>query len=278
MKLETFRGPDLSTALRQVRAALGEDAMIVHTGRETVNGRSVVSVVAAAERDVSPLRARLERGENPVLVDDPDPADTRPYTVALVGPTGAGKTTTSAKLALHADAFGGRRVGFLALDTYRVAALEQLQTYADIMGAPMEVAYEADDVRDAMAALDHCDVVIVDAPGRSPTHPSFVQWRSALALTRPHEVHLVLPATIHPRVGRAHRDGYDDCGLSHLVITKLDEMPYADGVLELARVVDLPVRWTSDGQDVPGHLRRGGGRFMTTAARAAEQARARLAG
>ena len=279
MKLETFSGASMPAVLRLVRAALGEEAMIVHTSRENRDGREQVRVVAAAAHDVMPLRARLERGPSMTTFDGPAAGKrARPHVIALVGPTGAGKTTTAAKLALHADAFGRRRVGFLALDTYRVAALEQLQTYADIIGAPMEVAYHAGDVEPAMAALASCEVVIVDAPGRSPIHRSFLQWRGALTRARPHETHLVLPATIHPAAGRAHKSGYGDCGLTHLLVTKLDEMPEAGGVLELAEKVDLPVRWTTDGQDVPGDLNRGGGGLLTSATRAAEEVRARLAG
>lgn len=275
MKLETFHGTDLPSTLALVRAALGEDAMIVHTHRRTSDGRAGVEVVAAAAGELDPLRQRLERA-GPELHERAGPG--RPHVVALVGPTGAGKTTSAAKLALHADAFGGRSVGFLALDTYRVAALEQLQTYADIMGAPVEVAYHAGDVEPALEALSDCDVVLVDAPGRSPTHRSFAQWRVALRRARPDEVHLVLPATISPRVGRAHADAYGDCDPSYLLVTKLDEMPYAEGVVELVDAVDLPVRWVTDGQDVPGNLRRGGGGLLTTATRVATDVRVRLAG
>jgi flagellar biosynthesis protein FlhF len=272
MQLETFHADTVHAALKRVRAALGEDAMIVHT-RDRGQG---AEVVAAASADVGPLRERLEAGF--VAVPDVPPGREQPYVVGLVGPTGAGKTTTAVKLALHADAFGRRRVGFLALDTYRVAALEQLQTYADIMDAPLEVAYHAGDVGPALGAMQECDVVIVDAPGRSPTHQSFRQWRVALDRARPDEVHLVLPATIAPTVGRAHRDGYRGCGLSHLLVTKLDEMPEAGGVIELAETVGLPVRWSTDGQEVPGDLRKGGLSLLTSATRAAEEARIRLVG
>lgn len=273
MQLETFRADTVQAALALVRATFGEDAMIVHTSRDRGQG---VEVVAAPSAAVAPLRDRLEAGflEVPAV----PPGQERPRVVALVGPTGAGKTTTAVKLALHADAFGRRRVGFLALDTYRVAALEQLQTYADIMDAPVEVAYHAGDVEPAMEALADCDVVLVDSPGRSPIHQSFRQWRVSLDRARPDEVHLVLPATIAPTVGRAHRDGYRSCGLSHLIVTKLDEMPEAAGVIELADQVGLPVRWTADGQDVPGNLRKGGMALLTTATRAAEEARIRLVG
>ncbi len=273
MELDTFHGPDMSTALDRVRATLGEDAMIIHTARRSANS---VEIVAAPAELVLPFDLEGVEPE-PIRIGDNGPMG-RPRVVALVGPTGAGKTTTAAKLALHGDAYGDNRVGFLSLDTYRVGALEQLQMYADIMGAPFEAAYHAGDVEPAMAALAECDIVIVDAPGRSPTSTSFTQWRVALDRTQPDEVHLVLPATIQPRVGKAHRDGYMDCGLTHLLVTKLDEMPDANGAASVAEAVRLPVRWSCDGQEVPHDLRRGGVGMLTTAARAAEAARTRLVG
>lgn len=277
MNLKTFHANDLPAALEAVRAALGEDAMIIHTSRRALDGRDVVEVVAAPAHQVGPLSDRLQRSFAGRAADEGRRPD-GPRVVALVGPTGAGKTTTAAKLALHADAFGGRRVGFLALDTYRVGALEQLQTYADIMDAPVEVAYHAGEIDDAMAGLAECDVVIVDAPGRSPSQPDFVQWRVALKRTRPDEVHLVLPAVIRSSVAVAHWSGYTGCGVTHLLITKLDEMPDAGEAYDLIEAIDLPVRWVTDGQDVPGNLRRGGAAVLTAAAEAADVARARLVG
>ena len=276
MNLRTFQGTDLPATLDAVRAALGEDAMIIHTTQRAVDGRNVVEVVAAPAERVAPLTSRLQR--DAPRGETPHRSAERPRVVALVGPTGAGKTTTAAKLALHADAFGGRRVGFLALDTYRVGALEQLQTYADIMGAPVEVAYHSGEIDPAMDALSDCDVVIVDAPGRSPSRNDFVQWRVALKRTRPDEVHLVLPAVIRPSVAVAHWAGYTGTGVTHLIITKLDEMPDAGEAYDLVEAIDLPVRWVTDGQDVPGNLRRGGAALFTAAAEAAHVARARLAG
>jgi flagellar biosynthesis protein FlhF len=276
MKLETFVGADMPGVLRDVRAALGDAAMIVHTSRQVINGRAVVEVVAASAMELEPLCKRVGS-----FRPDPTPvhrAGRGPRVVALIGPTGAGKTTTAAKLALHPAAFGAGSVGFLGLDTYRVAALEQLQTYADIMGAPLEVAYDAADVPNAMAALADRDVVIVDAPGRSPAADGFLAWRTVLSAARPHEVYLVLPATIRPDVAAAHRSAYRACGLTDLIVTKLDEMVNAEAIAEMVDAVDLPVRWVTDGQNVPDHLHRGGVALFHTAARAADAARVRLVG
>src|SRR5207244_230331 len=127
----------------------------------------LIEIVAAPNGDVERFRARLtpdpsfrrrpesraapdRRGDPGFRRDDNFP---RPLLVALVGPTGAGKTTTAVKLALHGDAFGAQRVGFLTFDTYRAGAVAQLETYAGVAGIPLEVAYEARDVAPALARL-----------------------------------------------------------------------------------------------------------------------------
>lgn len=255
MRVETFRGPDLGSVSERVRAALGEEAMIVRT--RVLSG--AVEVVAAAAHDVERLRGRLE----PLPL--PQGRAGRPCVVALVGPTGAGKTTTAAKLAVHPGAFGRRRVGLLTLDTYRVGALEQLQTYAEIAGLPLEVAYHAREVPEALKRLRDREVVLVDTPGRSPRAQELnAGWRDLLAAVGPDEVHLVLPATVRADVALAALDAYEPFGTTHLLLSKLDEVPGEAGVAELAFRLDLPARWVTDGQEIPADLHRAGGRILAS--------------
>jgi flagellar biosynthesis protein FlhF len=276
MNLRTFVGPALPDVLAQVRLALGDQAMIVHTTQRVVDGRRLVEVVAASALELEPLCDRLTR-QRPAPAA-PAHRSGRPRVVALVGPTGSGKTTMAAKLAFNPRAFGDAAAGFLALDTYRVGALEQLQTYADILAAPLEPIYYAGDIDPALRALAGCDVVLVDAPGRSPATAGFLQWRTALAAAEPDEVHLVLPATIRADVAAAHRAAYEPCGLTHLMVTKLDELVNVGDIGQLMDAVDLPVSWASDGQDVPDHLLPGGVTLFDAAARAVGAARLRVAG
>jgi flagellar biosynthesis protein FlhF len=199
--------------------------------------------------------------------------------VALVGPTGAGKTTSAVKLSLNDAAFGDRRVGLITLDTYRAGAVAQLETYAEVARLPMEVVYDAADVPGAIARLSRCDVVVVDTPGRGPrTGDDDAPWRALLAALAPDEVHLVIPATMRPDLAEGLRDRLDALlaetahegaigAVTHALLTKLDEVPDEDGVPDLAARLGLPVRWVGDGQEIPADLAPGAARLIAALGR-----------
>jgi flagellar biosynthesis protein FlhF len=176
--------------------------------------------------------------------------------IALVGPTGAGKTTTAAKIALSPHAFGSRKVGLLTLDTYRVGAIEQIRTYADVAGMPLEVVYQAREVRDALSRLARCEVIVVDTPGRGPRAANDeMEWREVLAAIAPDETHLVVPASVSFDFASHVRTTYEPTGVTHSLITKLDELPGEAYAVALADRLGLPARWVADGQEVPVDLR-----------------------
>jgi flagellar biosynthesis protein FlhF len=271
MRPERFRGADLPHVAERARRTLGDDVMILHVRTVRDGGVPLVEVLAAPADAVARVRRALEPAPLPVPVRA---RGARPYVIALVGPTGAGKTTTAAKLAVREGLFGLARTGLLTLDTYRVGGMEQLATYADLAGLPFEVAYEARELAPAMQRLAACDVVIVDTPGRSPAAAELTdRWRALLDQLAPDEVHLCLPATTRPdlalELGRRWRDARRPAGAAtphrgatHLVVTKLDEVPGERGVAELALSLDLPVRWVTDGQEVPADLRPGAPRLV----------------
>ncbi len=266
-----FRGRDLASVSARARQELGDDAVVLRTASVTVNGVAAIEIVAASNADLRRFETRLtpapmergawsgERGANAQPHSLHAPRSTlharRPFVVALVGPTGAGKTTTAVKAALSGDAFGDKRVGFITLDTYRAGAVAQLETYAGVAGIPLEVVYEPNDVKPALARLADRDVVIVDTPGRGPKAGDAAEWKALLDALEPDEVHLVIPAIARHDVAEAVRDAMGHA--THLVLTKLDEVPDEIGVADLASALDLPVRWVADGQQIPTDLAAG---------------------
>jgi flagellar biosynthesis protein FlhF len=114
--------------------------MILHTRACATDGVPIVEVLAAPAATLEHARARLTAGRCPRHCARPTDART---VIALVGPTGAGKTTTAAKLAVRRGMFGHRAPGLLTIDTYRVGGMEQLATYAELADVPFEVVYDA---------------------------------------------------------------------------------------------------------------------------------------
>ena len=267
MSIETLRGPDFSTLLARAQARIGEDAVVLSARRVSADPDTGYELVAADPDSVSKVRPAAPR---PAPAPAREPAATPapalaleqasqggpPVVIALVGPTGAGKTTTVAKLANHPQAFGGHAVGLLGLDTYRVGAIEQSRIYAELSRLPLEVVYEARELPRAMRRLAGCDVVLVDTAGRGPrSKGDSAATRAMLSGLEPLEVHLTLPAGLQPRLARRVVDDYRGHGLTHLLPTKLDEFPEDTSFFELSAACGLPVRWLTDGQEVPADLR-----------------------
>jgi flagellar biosynthesis protein FlhF len=175
--------------------------------------------------------------------------------VALVGPTGVGKTTTIAKLAANHRLRDKHRVGLITVDTYRIAAVEQLRTYADIIDLPMEVVATPRQMREAVASMAHLDLVLIDTAGRSPKDELKLQELKAfLAEAEADEVHLVLSAVASANVLRSTAEMFADVGTTALILTKLDEAMGLGHLLPVTRNERLPISYLTDGQNVPDDI------------------------
>ncbi|HEX4414356.1 MAG TPA: flagellar biosynthesis protein FlhF [Lacipirellulaceae bacterium] len=175
--------------------------------------------------------------------------------VALVGPTGVGKTTTIAKLAANYRLREKRRVGLITVDTYRVAAVEQLRTYADIIDLPMEVVATPREMREAVARMSHLDLVLMDTAGRSPRDEVRIQeLKSMLSEAEADEVHLVLSSAAGAKSLVSTAQKFADVGTTSIVLTKLDEAHSLGHLVSLVRNCPLAVSYLTDGQNVPDDI------------------------
>lgn len=175
--------------------------------------------------------------------------------VALVGPTGAGKTTCIAKLAAHFKLRQMRKVGLVTVDTYRIAAVEQLRVYAEIIDLPMRVAMTPREMAAAVEDMRHLDLVLIDSVGRSPVDQlRLKELRSLLAEARAHEVHLVLSAVAAPAALQSALDAFAPLDVSRVVLTKLDEATSLGGALSVLARGSLPLSYVTAGQNVPDDI------------------------
>lgn len=203
------------------------------------------------------LEARLTRMiEDEILISGPIrvlPNQRR--LIALVGPTGVGKTTTIAKLAANFHLRDRKKVGLITVDTYRIAAVEQLRTYADIIDLPMEVVTTTREMREAVAALSDMEVILMDTAGRSPRDEVKIQeLKSMLHEARADEVHLVLSSVASLQALKKTAEQFECVGVTSIILTKLDEATGLGNLVPMVRNCRLPLSYVTNGQNVPDDI------------------------
>ncbi len=179
----------------------------------------------------------------------------KPKIVFFIGPTGVGKTTTIAKIASKLKIEKGKNIAFLTTDTYRIAAAEQLRTYANILSAPLSVVYSDKELKDAVAKLKGHDVILVDTAGFSHKHNEQREELKSLlgALDKKYdkEVFLLLSATTKNKDLLDIADSYKEICEYKMIFTKLDETLRYGNLLNLKLYTGADIAYTTNGQNVP---------------------------
>lgn len=182
----------------------------------------------------------------------------KPIVVFFVGPTGVGKTTTIAKIASKFKVNYNKNIAFITADTYRIAATDQLRTFANILDTPMSVIYTATELNSAVAEYEQADVIFVDTAGFS--HKNETQrndMRALLACLSPEyekSVYLVLSATTKYRDLISIIDSYKDIADYKLIFTKLDETSSYGNLLNIKLYSDAGISYVTNGQNVPDDI------------------------
>lgn len=178
-----------------------------------------------------------------------------PHVVALLGPTGVGKTTTIAKLAAYFSLQKGMRVSLITADTYRISAVEQLKTYAEIMGLQLEIVYAPQELAKALAKCKGSQLVLLDTAGRSPKNQEQLEELQLLLSQVPQaEKHLVLSLTTCNRDALEIAKRFSVCSPDKVLFTKLDEASRCGVILNVLQQFPMKLSYVTNGQNVPDDL------------------------
>ncbi len=177
--------------------------------------------------------------------------------VSLVGATGVGKTTTIAKLAAEAITKSGARVALVTIDTYRIAAVEQLKVYGEIMGVPVDVVLSPEQLQEALRRHQDKDLILIDTAGRSPRDQQRIEeLNQFLGTGSGIENCLVLAAPTEERLQQKTLECFGTLPLSRLIFTKLDETDRCGSLINVPLRSNLPLAYLTNGQQVPEDLLR----------------------
>lgn len=223
---------------RGVEEALAEE--LVREALAAVGGGEHGALVDAVRKN---LNERLVPARAPWLAD-------RRRIIALVGPTGVGKTTTLAKMAARAITDSKLKVAMITVDTYRIGAAEQITRYGEIMRVPTFVARDRGELLKAVDKAASADLVLIDTAGRSMSEA--VARQAELIRTVPGtQLYLTLSAATGWRELKSQAERYRSLNPARLIFTKLDETDCPGGVLSAAMKVSRPVACLTHGQRVP---------------------------
>lgn len=172
--------------------------------------------------------------------------------VMLLGPTGVGKTTTIAKLAAIKALWEHKKVLLLTSDTYRIAAVEQLKTYAKILGVPIEIIFDINTIPSVVDEHDNAEIILLDTAGRSQRDKKNMElFENLYNAFTPDAVHLVLAANMKYKDMLDVVEHIPNIPISHLLFTKLDETVSYGSIFNIQQVMGCPVSFLTVGQNVP---------------------------
>lgn len=176
--------------------------------------------------------------------------------IALVGPTGSGKTSTLAKLAANSKFTVNKKVALISIDTYRVSALEHLSNFAGLAQLPISAVYSAQELKGALVAHEDKDLIFIDTAGRSPRDERYLKdLKTYMDLGKPDEIHLVLPANMKSLDLIDCLRRFENLGVNRIVFTKIDETSSLGSLVNLQDETDHPISYITNGQTIPDDIK-----------------------
>ena len=178
-----------------------------------------------------------------------------PEIIALIGATGVGKTTTLAKIAARFVLEQGIDAALITADTYRISAVEQLKTYSDIIGLPLEIVYSPQELKTAIHKFRQKDLILIDTAGRSQHNEFQMKELCEFLAVHPRiKRYLVMSATTKNRDAADILEKFSVCAPDHLIFTKTDETASIGLILNLLYEKEIRLAFLTNGQSVPDDI------------------------
>ncbi len=240
--------PTLQSAMQaqEVTDRVMQDMISKLNGTEILAPRNSLKAVSALEKYI---RKAIRVANGITLYSN------RPKVVALIGPTGVGKTTTLAKIAARFVLEQGARVALITADTYRISAVEQLKTYSDILGLPLEIVYNPDALKKAIDKHKDKQLILIDTAGRSQYNEYQMKELSGLlSIDADIEKHLVMSATTKTSDGMELLENFSICQPDRVIFTKVDETGTHGIILNILHRRKVALSYVTNGQSVPDDI------------------------
>ena len=240
--------PTLQSAMQaqEVTDRVMQDMISKLNGTEILAPRNSIKAAGALEKYI---RKAIRVANGITLYSN------RPKVVALIGPTGVGKTTTLAKIAARFVLEQGARVALITADTYRISAVEQLKTYSDILGLPLEIVYNPDALRRAIEKHKDKQLILIDTAGRSQYNEYQMKEMSGLlSIDADIEKHLVMSATTKTSDGIELLENFSICQPDRVIFTKVDETGTHGIILNILHRRKVALSYVTNGQSVPDDI------------------------
>ena len=243
-----LKGYQISLYNKLIERGINEEMLSRMFGR--LNSKKNQTRNRNAETDEKVIYKFMERA---IVCSGPTIAQNGyPKIIALVGPTGVGKTTTIAKLAAQYALKRTKQVAIISLDTYRIGAVDQLKVYGEIMKVPVETAEDDRQYRKALHKHYNKDLIFVDTTGKSYKDPAHAgRLKEILRTSGPAEIHLALGANLKERVWEESHRQFSLLKIDRTLITKLDESTDFGSLFNYSLQTRIPYSFFTNGQRVP---------------------------
>lgn len=214
------------------------------SGQDLTDRKKVKDAFVKVIEQMIPAAAGIEAG-----------SPGNPRIIALVGPTGVGKTTTIAKLAANFKLRENKKVGLITIDTYRIAAVDQLRTYANIINVPLEVVLSTSELKAAIDRMKDNHIIFIDTAGRSQKDELKIrELKAFLDAAKPDEIHLVISTTASEKNILENLRRFSVLDINRIILTKLDEAVGMGVLLNIMPKLDRAISYITTGQNVPDDI------------------------